>query len=534
MLKALLKKQMLEFAYMWFKDKKTGKMRAGKSLAGFIILFGFVFLTVIGSFAGVDIMLAEAFIPAGLDWLYFAIGGTLALMLGVFGDVFNSYASLYLAKDNELLLSMPVTPTAVLFVRMISVYLMGFIYTALAFLPAAAVYMVKADLTVKKVLFPLVLLFVIGVAVLVLTCVLGYVVAEISKRIKGKAAVTVIFSVAFIGIYYFFSFRMGYLMELITLHPEAVGEKVKGSLYPLYVFGLAASGDVKSMLIVIAVIAAACALTYFVLSKTFIRITTTKTAAKKAEYKEKTAKVSGVSAALLKRELKHFSSSPTYMLNCGLGIIMMVILAAASVIKADTLREALAMMTVQVPELAKLPAAAIAAAVCLILSMNEFTAPSVSLEGKGIWIAQSLPIPAAEVLKAKEKMHVLLNVIPAEICAAVLCVVLRVSLPSALAAALFIAVFTVFCADFGLIMDLRSPNLVWTNENVPVKQNMSVLFSMLVGFGICIVFAAASYFGMALMPPAVICLVFSALLAAAAFLLRRRVLTWGADVFEGL
>ena len=32
----------------------------------------------------------------------------LAIVLGAFGSVFNTYSSLYLAKDNDLLLSMPI------------------------------------------------------------------------------------------------------------------------------------------------------------------------------------------------------------------------------------------------------------------------------------------------------------------------------------------------------------------------------------------------------------------------------------------
>ena len=41
----------------------------------------------------------------GLDWLYFDMMTLIALFLGVFGGVFNTYSSLYKAKDNDLMLS---------------------------------------------------------------------------------------------------------------------------------------------------------------------------------------------------------------------------------------------------------------------------------------------------------------------------------------------------------------------------------------------------------------------------------------------
>ena len=40
--------------------------------------------------------------------IYVAVMSLIALMLGVFGSVFNTSAALYLPKDNDLLLSMPI------------------------------------------------------------------------------------------------------------------------------------------------------------------------------------------------------------------------------------------------------------------------------------------------------------------------------------------------------------------------------------------------------------------------------------------
>lgn len=536
MFKALLKKQMLEFAAMWLKDKKTGKMRTGGSLVGFIVLFVFIFASLGFAFVSIANVFADAFLPAGLDWLFFAMMGLLALVLGVFGDVFNSFASLYLAKDNELLLSLPVTPSAILFVRMISVYLMGFIYEAIVFLPAVIVYWIKAELSFTKVLFPLLLLFLVGVIVLVLTCILGYGVAQISKRIKGKAFVTVLASMVFLIAYYVCYFRLNTFLQTVAMDPGIIGDKVKGYAYPLYVFGRAGAGDIKSLLILLAIVAAVFALTYLVLSKTFIGIATDTGAGKKAALKEKalSAKSSGVSAALLKRELKHLTSSAIYMMNCGLGIVIMLAAAVAALVKADYLRGVLSMLFDEMPALSSLTACAAAMVLGTILSMNQFTAPSVSLEGKNLWILQSLPVAAADVLKAKERMHVLLNIVPALVSLALLCIALKISVLEACACAAFIAAFILFSADLGLILDLAKPNLVWTNENVPVKQNMSVLFSMLAGFGVNVLFAAACWFGNVILPPAVICLLFAVILFAAAFLMRKNILTRGAEKFAWL
>ena len=537
MYKALLKKQMLEFASMWLKDRKTGKMRSGSALTGFIVLLILVFGFLAFAFVGIGELLAHSFLPVGLDWLYFAMMGLIALVLGVFGDVFNSFASLYLAKDNELLLSLPVTPSAILFVRMISVYLMGFIYEAVVFLPASVVYWIETDvITLPKVLFPLIFLFLIGIVVLVLTCVLGYGVAQISKRIKGKTFVTVLASLGFIAIYYFFYFRFNAFLQNIASNGDIVGQKIKGRAYPVYVFGMACAGDVKSLLIVLAAVILLLAITYFVLSKTFIGITTASGKTKKAGLKEKdlTARASGIPAALLQREFKHLASSATYMMNCGLGLIILLALGVAALIKADYIREVLGTIIEQMPAISRLTAGVPVLLVGLVLSMNQFTAPSISLEGKNLWILQSLPVNAADVLRAKERMHLLLNILPAIIGFVLINIALGTNAAEAAAAFLPVAAFMVFTANLGLLLDLRNPNLVWTNENVPVKQNTSVLFAMLFSFLANVLFGAACWFGTMILPLWSICLMFAALLCGITLAMRKNIFTKGAEKFASL
>lgn len=54
----------------------------------------------------------------------------------------------------------------------------------------------------------------------------------------------------------------------------------------------------------------------------------------------------------------------------------------------------------------------IAASICMMITMNDISAPSVSLEGKNLWIVQVLPVTGWQILKAKLNMHIILNIIP--------------------------------------------------------------------------------------------------------------------------
>ena len=134
-----------------------------------------------------------------MDWLYFVIMGMLAIFLGAFGSVFNTYSGLYLAKDNDLLLSMPIPVRIIMASRLLSVYLLGLMYSGIVILPVIIVYWCTVPLTAGILLGGVLLLLVISLFVLALSCVLGWVVAKISLKLKNKSFITVVVSLVFFG-----------------------------------------------------------------------------------------------------------------------------------------------------------------------------------------------------------------------------------------------------------------------------------------------------------------------------------------------
>ena len=114
----LFKKQMMEvFSFFW-QNKKKNKNRTGLNLVLWVLFYlGIIGILAVMFYFAAD-LLCEPLVDAGLDWLYFALTGSLGIAMGAFGSVFNTYSSLYLAKDNEFLLAMPVPPVKILMVRL--------------------------------------------------------------------------------------------------------------------------------------------------------------------------------------------------------------------------------------------------------------------------------------------------------------------------------------------------------------------------------------------------------------------------------
>lgn len=416
MLKLLLKKQLMEVFRSYFYDAKKNKARSKGTTIAYIVMFVLLMVGVLGGmFAVLANVMCGQLAEMGLDWLYFVIMGMMAVFLGAFGSVFNTYSGLYLAKDNDLLLSMPIPVRIIMASRLLNVYLLGLIYSGIVILPVIIVYWCTVPLTAGIILGGVVLLIVISLFALALSCVLGWVVAKISLKLKNKSFITVLVSLVFFGLYYFVCFRSQALIGSLLLNAASVGDKIKGSVYPLYLFGRVGCGDGAAMLIVSAVVIALLALVWYLIARSFLNIATASGNTAKAVYREKAAMQTSPAAALLRKELGRFTASPLYMLNCGLGTVFLLILAVASLIKG---REVFLMMNALfagsedfVPVLAAL-------CLCLLAGSNDITAPSVSLEGKSLWIAQSLPIDPWQALRAKLGLHLLITELPLMLCAA--------------------------------------------------------------------------------------------------------------------
>ena len=208
MLKVLLKKQLAEVFRSYFYDTKRNRMRSKGAIAAYFVFFFVVMVLVLGGmFTVLSFSLCEGLAAAGMGWLYFLLMGGIAILLGAFGSVFSTYSGLYLAKDNDLLLSMPVPVRTIITARLMNVYLMGAMYAATVLIPTVIVYWIVAGASAANMICGILFFIIITVIVLLLSCLLGWVVAKISLRLKNKSFITVIISLAFIAAYYFFYFK---------------------------------------------------------------------------------------------------------------------------------------------------------------------------------------------------------------------------------------------------------------------------------------------------------------------------------------
>ena len=207
------------------------------------------------------------------------------------------------------------------------------------------------------------------------------------------------------------------------------------------------------------------------------------------------------------------------MLNCALGTVMLPIMGVLLLVKAGELLPVV--YEIAGGEAPGFLAVMLCAALCLIGSMNDTAASSVSLEGKNLWLAQSLPVTAWQLLRAKLLVQLLVTGIPMAVTSVLVLAAIRPALQEAVLLVVLPLLFVWLSAEFGLLMDLKRPNLVWTNEITVIKQRITVLLVMLAGWLYAAAIAALYFVVGADMGAAWYLLAWSVLTAALAVLLRR-------------
>lgn len=489
MLSVLLKKQLTEIFRNYFYNPKTNKARSKAAVAAYIVLFAVLMVVILGGmFTVLSAALCTPLTAAGLDWLYFALMALLATLLGAFGSVFNTYSGLYLAKDNDLLLSMPIPVNTLMASRLLGVYLMGLMYSGVVMLPAVIVYWVATPAPAAAVIGGVLLVFLLSVFVLALSCALGWLVAKISQKLKNKSFITVVLSLAFFGAYYFFYFKAEDLLQELLRSAAVYGARIKGAAYPLYLLGRVGTGDITAMLTVSAVILALFAALWVLLRRSFIRIATATGQSAKRAYRERAAVRRSVSSALLSKELCRFTASPNYMLNCGMGVLLMPLAGFTLLWKGPDIRAALG--AALGAEAGAYLSVMLTAALCMLAAMNDMAAPSVSLEGKSLWLMQSLPVEPWQALRAKLRMQVLLTVPPLLLCAVCAAIVYPLGLVRLLVMAVFAASYALLGALAGLTLGVKMPVLTWTDQLMPIKQSAPVMLTLFGGMGYTILLFA--------------------------------------------
>ena len=419
-------------------------------------------------------LLARQLAPVGALPLLLVLMSLVAVALGFFFSLFAAQGVIFGAKDNDLMLSLPISPFTLMLSRTLALYLENLVSTVFVLLPAGVIYLWYGGPGGWAVL-PLLLVSALFLNLLptLLTLIIGFALAWLSSRFPRKTLATSLLQLLLLALILVGSFWLGSSINNVGNAVPAILAFFQGWGRPFLMLANGVSdGDPLQLLGLWAL----CLIPFLMVTWLFAWqykaiITRMSTHRSRSDYKLGKLTAAGQRGALLRKEARRWIGTPVYVFNTGIGLLLIPGAGVAALLN----RAAIARFQVMAGGLELAPLILVCMGFCL--STISITASSISLEGKQIWLLQCAPVPASTILGIKMAFQLLVTL------PCLLVGWLLLSLSFALSPAEWVLLladgllFALLCAPLGLWLNLRFPKLDAVNDAVVVKQSMAAVLA---------------------------------------------------------
>ncbi|MEG2054533.1 MAG: hypothetical protein RR052_06285, partial [Oscillospiraceae bacterium] len=282
-----------------------------------------------------------------------------------------------------------------------------------------------------------------------------------------------LFSFVALGALMYLIFGLQLKLQSLMMKSDVAVTAIYNAVFPLKLLGEGLfEGKILSFLLFAVMVIAFCVVVVFLLSLFYHRLITDTLVVRTQNKGYDLSKTTTAScfSTLLKREFSRFFGTQILTFNAGFGLIMSLAAGVACLIFQDKLKPMLMQMFPAMPVSTVAPILI----VCVLgfcASTCYYTAVSVSLEGKNLWIIKGLPISTEDLFTAKITANLILNVIPLTFSTLACCFVLKVDIISTILCLVMGLIFTLFFAVSGLLINLLFPRLDALSEVAIVKQS---------------------------------------------------------------
>lgn len=454
-----------------------------------------------------------------------------AVLIGFLFSLFAAQGMVFGTKDNDLMLSLPISPFALMLSRTLALYLENLVSTIFVLLPAGVIYLWHGGDGGILVL-PLLLVCALFLTLIptLLSLVAGFLLAFFSSRATHKALMGNLMNLIFLVLLLLGSFGLSSAADGLGAAAGSIRTSFQGWGLPfLLVEGAVCRGSVLDLL----ALCGLCLLPFLAVVWLFARrykaIVTGLTArSARSDYKLGKLSSAGQRRALLNKEARRWFGTPMYLFNTCVGLILLPGAGVAALIYRPSIQQFL-ILAEGIP-LAPL----LVVGACFCLSTVAITASSISLEGKYLWLLKSAPVSPTQLFGIKAAFQLLVCLPSLLIGTVLLSIGFFLSLPEVILLLLNNLLFALACAPFGLWINLHFPKLDAVNDTVVVKQSASAILStflpmvLLVAFFLLWLFFAAPLGSLGLLA------VYAVILAAAAAIFCLALLRQGPELFRQL
>ena len=479
LLKAALSQDMNMFKY----SAKRNSSKLKKTL--FPILLFILIGVSIGTYA---YMIGEKLAPLHLTYIMLSMFIMLVTIMTFIEGIYKSQGILFEAKDNDLLFSLPIKKSQILFVRIFKLLLFQYIYNLMFLLPSFVVFVYFEKPSISFYFISLLMSILIPIIPTIISSILGYVIKSSSSKFKSKKIVqTLLSSIVFLGIFYF-SMNLESFIKDIVSKATSINDMLTSIYYPLGLYiNLITKFNIVELLKLLFVNIIPFILFIIIGAKFYFSIISNSKESstnKKLNHKNNIFVKRKPVVSLVRKELKRYFSSPVYMFNTSFGLLLSVIVSIYLFFKGKGIFDMI-LANYGVNSNLSLPVL-FYFFILFVGLMTSISSSSISLEGKTMNITKSLPIKEDKILNSKILTCYVIE-LPFILFSIILFIIKFRPNLFYIILIILLGFLTIFIsAIIGLIINLKYPKMNATNDTEVVKQSMSSMISVFIGIGIFI------------------------------------------------
>jgi len=444
----------------------------------------------------------------GEEGVLLSLGIAVSAFVIFFFGLFYTMNTFYFSDDIENLLPLPIKSAQILGAKFIIVTIFEYLTESLIFLPILIVYGVKSGGGILYYFYALLIFLTLPVIPIVLDSMIVMIIMRFTNLAKNKDAFRMISAIIAI----FFGVGVSTITQKFVLN-QGNGQTQLGNnsmvaitsnIFPaskLGALGLINNGSLHGLIYTCLFIILSLLGFYLFLVlgnqlyfKGVTGVSVSSSSKKQISSEELSRKSirSSVIKSYVLKELRILFRTPAYFINC---ILMNFIWPILLIIPLFTQPKSMGGIRVLIGLMQKegisgMVFAVLFGVMLFVSSSNGIAATSISREGENIFFNKYIPVSYKTQIMAKVIAGVIMGIVG--MLSIFIVAVILLKFPLSLLALIFVTSFLaiLFSNLVGLIIDIFNPKLHWDNEQKAVKQNLNLLFSLV----ICVAFGGLTIY----------------------------------------
>lgn len=473
------------------QDMNLFKVKRGESKnKAVILILTLIVMFAVGSYA---YMIAEVLSQINQTIVMVNIFIIITTLITFIEGIYKSQGILFEAKDNDLLFSMPIEKSKILFTRIAKLIIFQTLYNSLFIIPAFAVYIYFERPDAMFYIITVLMIFLLPIIPTILSSIIGYIVKGISIKFKLKKLLQTILTLVFMIGIFFVALNLESMLGDIEQNADNINQSLSSVYYPVKLYSnLVQNFNIIELLKLLAINIIPTILFICIASIFYFKIiskTTEKSGkrSKSISLNNKTLKRRPKVISLIKKELKRFFDSPVYIINTMFGGVIIIATTIGIAINFDELVNALIGQVdigINKEQIINLMPKIFYEIVVFTSCLTSITSSMISIEGKSFNITKSLPVPTKKILLSKIMASNILSTPLILISDIIFFVAFETQIIDIIYILLISIIMPTLIAIIGLLINLRFPKMDASSDTEVIKQSASSAIAVFIGTGI--------------------------------------------------